>query len=1572
MVDLQITENDNSSFPSNIVESLVHHPFSYILPKQDLVSFAGPFHIKFSSDELSLSQETFVPADSSNDDVLMDQILKELDTPAEDLKYVKFKKPAMKLAVSAKEGVKPILQSTSFPTIEKQVLEKTEPVTNIQWTRPSLKVKRIKLNDTPDDLKADRFFKSARKRGPLTDGDSTFDQTTDLKSSLETSHNQELNRDVPVTSGDFVKLATTNITNLVDNIGQEDTFNFSDSSLWLSYFSSDASYNLPFDHILNIETIQLLEDNINRLSVAKAFENFEIDTLLRLQVITSRSVIYALSISWSKLSDSTDIQEKNCLIHLACNVLKASNILLRLLSSGRPEKQLYLESYPKLVLDFIFMLTDEVLLMKNHEIASDCELRHFDILLQQISFLFDTISSYVEASPLDEHVIIRLEYFSFNIMFHDQEEKPLSAFLDPLYDMLKASASNIIYSIFYKHVDQREFILTEIANSMTKLPLHKVAARKFRLTSGINVQLVSSLFVRLIQTSHISDYVFDSSYWKLVSDHRSAAKSRNFEELNSQFYDHVTSITNETASMSNQISGLLITRLAGNPDSLNKKSFELLLEDLLAMLSYPEYSGAETLLESLMSTLLYVCNSDKYSNTLDFFAMEMVRVISSKILSLRSTTKNSVRFSTKMSEQNFSDITDDYLAVLYYLKEDTDSCQNNSYNFLLTKLFVAIRSLSKSIDDIPEATRCSESCYQGLSSLSSKIEALEIRLIRSLNSEDSIESRGSCSYSKVLEVYRNVLLSQRISSYYESFQNLIVKKLDDSKAKSRKGAVKHLQLIIGSDPSLLNAGSIKSSIVSALNESFSSVRDSMLDLIGAFIDSHPEIIKEYYVIVCDKIGDPSISVRRKSMNLAIRMYTNIENRGVKALISERLLRRLDDEEESIVDLATKSLLNMWFYSMIKDWDSQLQKGNKKVIMTRVDNIVDVINANDRNWAYFERFIKEKVLFVHSLNEATHSLLISAVSLMIDSILEFVTELVDECNDQTHIESLMGILSIFLKIDGSFISQDQLVSLQPYLLDESSAGNSLCFYTLQIFRFTLPRMHSLKPAFVTQCLSILLSRITKFNARDLDEAMPCLWLLANESNETIKLAKACIASLHMIRPYITKIKAPEYKPDSKIQRLLFLLGNFGRYCKFSEHQGLFLTSKLGMKQNESVTSLIFKHLLIFCSETLNSDLKRVAVRNLINVCITNARFFMSEQLLSVIDQAYEASDMSLQDVVTKGLGTFLELEEKKVIELNGLESKDSKRVKLDVAVFHGESANYVNDGICSALVQRYLEPIMKNCLVDELDHSFKSIRFLQLVVKMGFANPKLCFPTIIALESSAIFSVRSAATLMHEELFEKHESLIESSYIEGLKLAVEYRKRLSPDLFQEKYFLITCMKIIQTNRNSARKFLKIVTKSFNMIDLSKPSQDLEVVSAFIGFISVNLSVVTLKTQEEVLMIIDATERTLDTVGIDFSEQRRNIDSEDGWYKLGLISKCLESLMLLRSVLLSNYNVSSEKIEKYRLTPNSKDFYASINKVDSQEVKLDKTDMNLKSKGRAFAKSVCKSFNPLNFLPSDPIH
>ena len=117
------------------------------------------------------------------------------------------------------------------------------------------------------------------------------------------------------------------------------------------------------------------------------------------------------------------------------------------------------------------------------------------------------VSIHIEKDEVDEYLLTRLEYLSIIIVFAESNIKERVSIVGVSnFDNLRVCSCKVLTCIFKHHLDQRQFILNEVLSNFDKLPTHKVAARRFKLNRGGNIQLTTVLLLNLLQSFDISKY----------------------------------------------------------------------------------------------------------------------------------------------------------------------------------------------------------------------------------------------------------------------------------------------------------------------------------------------------------------------------------------------------------------------------------------------------------------------------------------------------------------------------------------------------------------------------------------------------------------------------------------------------------------------------------------------------------------------------------------------------------------------------------------------------------------------------------------------------------------------------------------------------------------------------------------------------------------------------------------------------------------------------------------------------------------------------------------------------------
>lgn len=1208
----------------------------------------------------------------------------------------------------------------------------------------------------------------------------------------------------------------------------------------------------------------IIHDDLFRLANGKIIENLSLDKLMMLQELCQNLMHEANSKSWNGLLEDDSLFELCCHYILACKVMM-------LVLNATSDKRLFLEDYLKSTIQYICSLIMDAVVpfFGRADFAFPTAKPSSSLILPDLGTILSMISLHISRCSVDEHLLTQIEYLSVLIIFSDGSVKANSSL-----EGLKGNASNLLTQIFSSCTDQRGFILHEVLTNLDRLPQLKIAARQFKLTRGGNIQLTTALLVKFVESLN---------YEKL---------SVNGLMQTPSFILLSRDLLTESLQIANEISSFFISKLSQNADLTLKTILELFLEDLLTMLSYPEWPGSEVMLVSLLKSLLITVQQTS-SSLAETFLLEMLGLVGEKILTLKRSSKTNFRLSTDLTEENCKLYQFYAVDCLEYLQLQVNKnvAVNPSMQFLALKLVNEMGPLLDGVsneENSKEKSATEVAIKQTLAStLAYLVDSLtnnSIKLNQIINSDKSRLSVSS---------YTSLLLTQELPILYDNFLKMLLKFLDNPKIKTKTRAIKILTTLTDKDPLLLLSPYVQESISNRLTDSSPLVRDAVIELIGKYLSSRPDVIENFYQQICECMNDTSVQVRKRVIKICRDMYSSLKSRLVKVSIVLKLLRRFEDEDNVVQALSKSVLLDLLTIGRnpeeVEAHENTSLKENTQVMM-------EIISSCDKSMAPLELFILENSKqFLYTLKH----------------ILEESLEVV---HNGCEVERPLKLISTFVKCDGSLISQDQLVSLQPFLLDDRGM---ISFYCLEILHYSLPCIKSLRPDYLNFVQEFLLKRLTKLNVKELNIAMPCVWRLSEMNSNTVKLTNATISCMRYIKPYIDAKKfqkEQEAKPDPKLQKLLHLLGCFGKYCKFEKHRDLFVKSFMGFKNKESVVSVMIKFMLHFCDQSTHPKIKCAAITNLVNICSTHPKLFLSDQILKVIDREFDGDDLLTKHSIIQGMMDFLSKEDLDTQKRNGSLERSSTSTKLDVAVFHGNAQSYVNDGICAGLTQRYLARILKLCLLDGGRFSYLPIKYLQLVIKLGFANPKLCILTIIALESSTNKAITSIAYELHQEIFEKHESLTGNSYLDGIKLAAEYRKRVSKDFLLENDYFESLYSIVKNNYSSKKKFVQSISKIFQI----HLKQNLSIDKDALLYSAVNIAHLSFSSMEEVLIIIHSIDIFIGGEGVDLLEAIRESQNKEPQHAPAtiLLAELFCMSIKLREHLTSKYLVSVDKIDEYR--------------------------------------------------------
>lgn len=1274
------------------------------------------------------------------------------------------------------------------------------------------------------------------------------------------------------------------------------------------------------DTFLNNHTLMLILDHLQRLNKTPKFKEMGADNIICIQNLCLRSLERNSETDWTDIPASSErLVEIVSYFEDAQNFVLASRIMMITISGQIDDKKLYIDNHLRSVVDFVYsVLKDGVLSLLQHPSKTKVLKLSISNLAYEAGNILSLLEEYFQVNEPEEVLLTKLEYLSIELLFTDIAQSRKSPLIVAVLEGLKLNAAKLLVTIFQRKEDQRQFILHELMSNLEQLLLQKVPSTHFKISNGESVQLIVVVIVRLLQSFDIAPYAAEIS---------SALKEPSAKKLHyPEACDGAVGYIEGIVLCSNEIANTLIAK-ANNAESSFKPIFTLLIEDLLSMLVLPEWPAAGILLMSLLRAFLYAVQSGNTSTILEPFLLEVGGSIAVKILRLQNSSKTTILLNSETTTGKIGELKLLMDETLRYLSFQSLRSQDfvQAFNILAAKYVVLLKHQidaveSKSVvhfavldSDKERSQRAKEITAFISEAILPLLQAIKdggVKINQALGSDQTLHSRNA---------YISVALAEGLSPVYDSFLAVLIETMNSTRVKTKTKAVRVLSSLVDQETELLSTPRIQESISRVLVDSSPSARDAAIDLISKYMLDNSQLIEQFHRPICDKMNDESIQVRKRVVKLTRDMYTHSKRRDVKVHITSCLLKRLDDEESSLAELAKTYLEELWFTSLYGKMRAREQKSVAEAAMQRAEVLMDVVSSGGATARYLQTFLTDFVVLHRGVEIET------SIKLITDKTLDFVIDCVDTKFNKD-VEKALILISAFVQADPRLMNQDQLVALQPFLIDEGNSGKAVCFYSLKILKSVLPGFKALRPTLVESIQSSLLKRLTKLNVNELHQAMPCLWGLCQMRNNVFKVANATISCMRLLRAYMENSLEQEEEEEAvagKLKRLLHLLGCFGSYCNFEKYRETFLKSNTGLRDDETVTSLIMKFLLYFASAAKLVDLRVTSINNIMSICTHHPRLFLSDPILGILDREFEGDTMDTKQVIIQGIIGFLNKEDKDVQKRNGAEQKSSQEIKLDVAVFHGNAQSYVNDGVCAGVIQRYFSQVLELCLYDSGDQSLLPTQFLHIVVKLGFVNPKMCISTIFALEASPNRRIKHMAVALHKELFDRHESLTDASYLEGLRLAVDFRKRVTKDFCHDKGFLATVHRIVSASYSAKKKFIQSVCKAFS-ISIRLGSLDAYVRQRdVVVFTAVNISAMMFSSYEEVLIVIHHLDKALTREGIDLSEmvvkeqaKTVTVETRRKLQYFFISSQTVLAMVILRACLVSAFSISQTQIEEFQ--------------------------------------------------------
>ncbi|KAG6849921.1 hypothetical protein H0H93_003632 [Arthromyces matolae] len=1108
---------------------------------------------------------------------------------------------------------------------------------------------------------------------------------------------------------------------------------------------------------------------------------------------------------------------------------------------------------------------------------------------------------------------------------------------------LRLDALALIRTIFANHEDQRSWIIEEILSSLIKLSDTKQKAGQFRLRDGRSIRTVSALLLQLVQTS-AHDVRLEAKKIEKSRQNRFALKRQEsltesqtnlstpepFLDDNDLEEIRLYGSALDSAIKAAKTIIVFLTQRSGKGKATKNSNeaeyraiFDNLISDLLTVLYWPEWPAASLLLSIASKFMVSSLDDVKTTQTdnaaktiaLDHLGIIAARIRSSMLKVQKRETGSPIKYkglkplddimsSASLKQLNgLLEAHKDIAAHLCKRSSEDQACDVGvllqTWVYILSMMLQSARELTAATLGQELATALSQvnawmdpNCDDELNLKDhTKLEHFGQKVksaLRSVWKEPATDVFDIGSHEEVLRIDRLAEEVGTIQGLRNSFQpilTIILMALDAPPIFMRTKALRALGQIVTSDASILATSNVRRAIESHLLDSSSAVRDAAVELIGKYMIDSPEVASDYYQKIADRIADTGLGVRKRVIKLLKSFYSVTEDTARRIDIATRIVLRILDEDETVRDLALKTIEELWFPTVATLTSMNKSKTvsastaqDKSALLTKVAVIMGTAaNFKDRQSPLEDLLHKIMVDKSGSDAHVLHQRYAEICEMLIDGLVD-----ASDLPGFTVFNCIRAI-HLFTSAYPAILSGSNASTLLPYLKNATTQEEQATSdYLLKIFRLSIPHMPKTAVKFAQELQTALQPMIIKPSGggvQVLQESVACMCIvvqhLTHDFMRLVNLLKSCNARLQeAIRRPIKEMTSNDIRT---LSILTFIVSLLGEHCNYDvvrrDHQEL--ATDIDTVSHGSIVEHIYTSLLQLYEKYNVASLQGRLLQCLGFLFRAQPTLMTMERSASIMDAIFASEEEESRARLLKIIQEFLMSEAAKHSAKEKENAKEkTKPLEVNMDELVGNTDGFADSGVSSAIVQRYLGSILDAALSLNPPIQATAIDVLSFTIKQGLAHPLQSFPIIIALETSPLAHLSNRASALHSVLHTKHASLLNTRHTISARASFDYQKKITSGpvrgfrsqnppvaLLQRWYFLV------REKRPTRQDFLKALIKVFQESPANQATQD-DV--DFTRYMAENFSAFDYKTQEEVFTVIKYLTVVLSTTGVHLLE------------------------------------------------------------------------------------------------------
>lgn len=1203
---------------------------------------------------------------------------------------------------------------------------------------------------------------------------------------------------------------------------------------------------------LSLKTLERLQTSLKKLVDLQRMQDVSVEHLRRLQRLCEPAVDYAQTVNLRLTSEhSADDQEhwRQKLTQMETGVVSSSICIYTMI--GCPHEEVLLLSDVRMWIPNVIVNLFENCLIPVVESRADSDADFFATatlnktvlrrLLDNGRKLLNIMTTLCTDTKGSAALVNPVEFLCAKLIFVQNANTDKNSCLGiQSYEKVRQTAMSCLARIYARFPSERRTILDEILTSVDKLPSNSRSARQYRLGDGKSVQLITALFVQLVQTTSLEIPSNESkANRKPLSKNEKSSHNSDEEDEDEMNVDDNTieegpvtrlqakadTLFEASVRSAQDIVSYLVSRASKTTktgDSPYRNVLDLFIEDLVAMLPSPEWPASELMLRMLSRFMINLANNDKSAATKNM-ALESLGVMGSAISELKASVPDLASVLERDTEHQ-SEVSKS-LCRLAAEQEASGGLQPESLLFMEGPFALVTRQLSA---DTGYSLQSRSACgffiahYAKLLTLSKEaqetgqddIEAAPTRVANWLL--DLIPKIGTNSIDthkfdpvnteEAELAYALCVLNVGFCSGLYNIGRTLTASFTSDQAQVRTRSLKSVQTMLEKDASLMNNDSIVDSVFICAADDSALVRDAALSLIAKFIVSRPRLRKKGIQRLLECASDSKVGVQKKSMIHLKDVYLNDNDKALRTVISRTFLERIKDHEEAVADLAKKTLLELWISPTIQSMSDSVESKRKIAVENLSQEIVQCVTTNSVEMSgLLQKFLLAALSDTRAAT-GVRKLCSGLVEALFEKIISGGTEY-----------GSLETLAAFAAADSQLIPPSRLAKLKHYLTNIKTDEDLYMFKSvINIFRSVLPGLSATHRNLLSEIQVDLLKSISSLGRRiDLDPVMTCLWTIEGVLCNPARL-------VNLTASVFLQIKNLKDNHTS-VARLLRIAGAIARHMDLDSSTAFFASRLKAEVQGGAISTHMASLLLEYTKSSYPLEIRVSAFESLGSLCQANPVFFNRPSIRKTLFSAFdEASSPSVSDALRHiVLCLFDELYASRAQTKEESEDLGDKDEEQDLSKLGGNSKTRDGDSAIVSITSEVVQRILEVALNTHGDDALLATRTLASISHEGLIHPKQSTGAFVALGTSSDVQVAEIASTAQRLLHQTHESVCEREYMQSIQQAFTYQDKVFNDTcgarsdgYSAK--LAGCFEIVNmSNAKYVKKFLSgLVTRIAN--------------------------------------------------------------------------------------------------------------------------------------------------------------